>query len=162
MGKQTAELTVRELNFIKAFTEIGGDTYNLPQESALKAGFVESTVGLTARRLMANPKVLCAINEVYADRMENTPTNIARIMSNLDNTEALALKYKAMPTLTKIAEMRGRYLDIWASNNSADNEEEPTPLSDEDLEKIRIIIRLMDTDLQGVVAYLRERRSWTT
>ncbi len=116
-------LSGRERRFIKAFTEIGAETYGLAHESALKAGYVEGQVEHTARRLMANPKVLVAIDELYADRMEGTPTNLARIMSNLDNTESLALKTKSMPTLTKIAELRGKYLDIWSSINAASTED---------------------------------------
>lgn len=124
-GRRTKRaISLRELRFIKAYTAIGVDTYNMPVRSAIKAGYVEATVEHAAYRLMKKPEILAAIEEVYAARMENTPTNVARIMSNLDNTEALALKSKSMPTLTKVAELRGKYLDIWASNNAAANTEQ--------------------------------------
>ena len=115
-------LSIREKAYIKAFTEVGATTYGLARESALKAGYVEKFIEHSVARLMANSKVLIAIDEVYAKKMESTPTNLARVMSNLDNTEAIALKAKSMPTLTKITELRGKYLDIFSANNSAPTE----------------------------------------
>ena len=154
-------LSIREKGFIKAYTEIGAETYGLAQEAAIKAGFTKALIGHTARRLMANPKILIAIDEVYAERMKGTPSNVARIMSNLDNTESLALKLKSMPTLTKVNELRGKYLDIWASTNSGIEDDTPLQLSQDDADKIKLIHTLMQEDLPSIVEYLKAKRERT-
>jgi hypothetical protein len=116
------EISIREGKFIKAITEVGSETYGLPIPSAEKAGYVTGQLEHTARRLMQNPRVLLAINAAHAKRMQNTPENLARVMSDLEHTHKIALAAKSMPTLTKVAELRGKYLDLWASSAPPDAE----------------------------------------
>lgn len=118
------EISIREAKFIKAITTVGSETYGLPIESARKAGYVESQLEHSAHRLMHNPKILIAINEVYAGRMKNTPENLARVMSDLEHAQKLALAAKSMPTLTKVTELRGKYLDLWSASDPPDAEKE--------------------------------------
>ena len=145
------DVSTKEKNYIKAFTTPGTDTYGLPIPSARKAGYAEKNLELSAHRLMKNEKVLVAIDEVYAKRMDSSPTNIARIMSNLDNTESIALKAKSMPTLTKVTELRGKWLDAWNSNAPPDAEKEAefaARMSEED-KKIALLIARCRTEAEA-------------
>jgi len=154
-------LSIREKKFIKAFTTVGSDTYGLPIPSAREAGYVESRLEHTTRRLMANPKVLAAIDEVYAKRLQGTPTNIARVMSNLDNTEAIALKNKAMPTLTKVAELRGKYLDLWNNNPPPDQQQQAkmaAQMSAEDKRISLLVVKCLTAGSAGSPQALSELR----
>ena len=117
-------LSIRELKFIKAITHVGGKTYGLPIPSARKAGYVESQLEHTTYRLMRNAKILAAISEVHAKRLEDTPANRARATADLDHLAAISLESGNQVSIARVNELRVKTLDLWNRHAPPDAEKE--------------------------------------
>ncbi len=111
-------LSVRERNFVKFYTDVAlEEEYGNAIKSAIKAGFSEKNVEHSVRRLMKNPLVNAAINEVHRLRQQDSPDVRNRVMSNFDHDEIVARKTNNLVALNKINEMRGKYMDMWSATN---------------------------------------------
>lgn len=156
-------LSIKELSFVDCYTRLGSSTYGLPTESATAAGFAESQAESTGSRFMKDPLILSAIANVHEKLFDDFTASPARVMSDLENAKAMALKKNDRASYIRLVELAGKTQNLWTEKGGLPNkEDDPTPLSEAEIDQCRIITCLMHEDLLGVVEYLRMRQKDST
>lgn len=105
-------LSPKEKAFVEFYTRVG-DTYGLPKESALAAGFSESQAEATGSRFLKTAMIQKAINDVHQKFLDDFAATPARTMADIEQGKAMALKKKDSNLYKFYVDMQGKALCMW-------------------------------------------------
>jgi len=119
--KDPNKLTAKQSAFVEYYCNPGSETVNNAKQSAIKAGYSNTTADNGIMQILGNVGVCKAIEVYRANLKEITDLTIIEVLQDLAWGITEARVSKDLGALARLTELRGKYLSMWSAdgNNAA-------------------------------------------
>ena len=112
------ELTPKQESFCQHYTTIGGPTFSNGTQSALEAGYAESSASVTASQLLKKDFIKDRIEALHKENMTRNMITVDKVLADLEHDKLLARENHQYAVAKGCTELQGKYLSMFHSNRT--------------------------------------------
>jgi len=113
------DLSPKEMQFCKHFTEIGGDHYSNRSSAARAAGYTSNS-SAAAARMLKRPAIRAYCQNLWQDNCDRHNITPSKVLSDLEDLRRRSIDKKDYSTATRCAELCGKFLSMFHENFNID------------------------------------------